>query len=531
MSNRDSAVGRKFLADYSYERYRSMKEIHVPERPEPFLSEKPAAGWFGLPARTVPTLGSIERLEERVSVEGVTPLERLTALLHYTLGILRFEVGTPRPFHRGTPSPRCLYATELFVCPAGVQWLGETGVYRYHPSGHGLERRRSLSGMPVIERAIGASLAGAEGVLIVSADYWRIAHYYVDFAFNISTLEAGHAIGQMHLLARRLGWRVTMHDCFVDRDLIDLLGLNEQSEAPLAVIALWADDAREQDELTAREAERPASGGGQTLAPLPVSRRYDATTAQLTDLKGLMFASRYDSPDQFPSGEESQAAVPASAKTPSLAIPLNWEGVAWQETDLREIMTNRNSGNDKIGLATQGRPVELSSVARMLSGLTAEQDPFWLQAFEQVDLYLVAHRVNGLQPGVYKIRLSELSLLPQHLGGEEILERMQEISTVSGKMINIRSLPFTIFLCANFDAAFDRYGNRGYQILFTKVGQVAQYLSLLAEAAGWFLRPVRSYYDVDAEWLLGIERTPTMIVYHLLIGEPKTPYLSFDLGL
>lgn len=518
MSKRDAAVGRKFLADYSYDRYRNLREIHIPERPEPILSTKPAEGWLALPAHTVPTLGEIDELSASLSLKGVSSVERLTALLHYTLGIIRLEAGTPRPYHRATPSPRCLYATELYVCPAGSGWLGETGVYRYHPVKHGLERRRAGAWLPVIERAVGRSLAGAEGVLIVSADTWRIAHYYLDFAFNIAALEAGHAIGHLHLLARRLGWRVTVDDCFVDQDLITLLGLNGQSEAPLAVITLWGDD------LSGREPD-----GDLSLSELPVSRRFDAITSQLTDLQGLMAASRYASKEEFP---DAGAFLPTAPDERSDdAIPLQGDGVVWQESDLREILIRRNSGNDKIGLATGGRPVDLQRVARMLGGLAAEQDLFWLQALDQVDLYLVAHRVTGLLPGVYRMRWSDLSLLPLRTGGDEIARQMQDVSSVDGKILNVRSFPFTIFLCADFEAAFERYGNRGYQILHTKAGGIAQYLSLFAEATGWLLRPVRSYRDVEAEWLLGIERTPKVIVYHLLIGEPKTPYLSFDLGL
>src|SRR5690348_16022861 len=137
MNNRTISIARTFLTDHSYYRYQAMKDLDLRTLAEPFMTEKPAQGIVPLPTRLMPALGSVDELQESVVPERTVEM-RLATLLHYTLGLVRYEEGGARPFHRVTPSPRCLYASELFVCPLTDAWIGEVGAYRYHPLQHGL---------------------------------------------------------------------------------------------------------------------------------------------------------------------------------------------------------------------------------------------------------------------------------------------------------------------------------------------------------------------------------------------------------
>ncbi len=115
-------------------------------------------------------------------------------------------------------------------------------------------------------------------------DFWRIAHIYDDFALNLATIEAGHALGQILLAAQRLSWDLSVHYSFVDQEILSLFGLNEAEETPLAVIVLWPAGKKNIKPITKFLAP--------SLPPLPVHTRYGREVAQCKEMLEMVQASR-----------------------------------------------------------------------------------------------------------------------------------------------------------------------------------------------------------------------------------------------
>ena len=524
MHNRNLAIGRSFWLRTGSRRFETMRDLELRTDTEPFLTATPHFGRVPLSRETVGSFGLAEPLHQERSDADIAPLVRLTALLHGTLGLIRYEYGGVRPFHRGAPSARCLYSSELFFVPSDTRWLGEEGAYRYDPLMHALERRNKERVWPALERSLGLSLTGAQGVLVLGADLWRIARLYGDFAYNIATLEAGHVLAQLHVLGNRLGYAATFHERFLDHELIECLGMNGNVQTPLAVVVLHSSGE---------------DGAGPflhetVLLPEPekapnVSQRFVREMSQCIDLQQMMAASRLVCTDELV--QRDLAEKSAGEREEGLYGPyveLAAQSEIRQPPELLDVIKTRNSGNDRIGLAAAGHPIPYAELSGLLRELAAHPDARVLA--QEVGVYLAAHRIDGLRAGIYRCELSVPGLLPvrQQVDVGMLMERA---SVAEGKVINFRSLPAAFYLTVDFERMLQQHGNRGYQILQMKVGRLAHYLCLLAAARGWFARPLKSYRDEEAEEMLGISSTSQSVAYQLVIGENKTPYLDFDMGL
>lgn len=511
--NWDLKVGRHFIHNKTYYRFQTYQDLASRPAPEGYITEKPSRGMVSLTTDLYTDLGEIEHFSgaEHVSLE-----QRLATLLHYTMGLVRYEVDTPQEMHRPFPSPRCLYASEMYVSiPADV--LVEEGLYRYNPLHHALEKRRSTAGWQQIESALGISLAGAQGVLILGIDFWRIAHVYDDFALNLATIEAGHALGQASLMVRRLGWDFTIHKCFIDDIILSLLGMNEATEAPLAILVLWPSGARK----IKREKQIQAP----PLPPLPISQRFRREMEQCAEMLQMVGASRLKSNAELPARVEKKEE-PKESKG---LVPLKPEWGQWKRPNWLEVIKTRSSGNDRIGMMASHQSLSFGDLSKVLAILWEEDHPEWQSVLDDVKLFLLANRVADLRSGIYTVQGNPPSLFPLALG--PMGEMLEELSIYSSEKWNSRSFPASIFLAVDYQAALERYGNRGFQVIQMRVGQISQYLALRAAAMGWFLRPLKSFYEAKVEHHLGLLSTDYTVAYQLVLGENKTPYLSFDLGL
>lgn len=510
--NRDLTVGRNFIHSKTYYRFHTFQDLAFRPVPEIYVTEKPSSGLVQLTTDLFTNLGKMEQIYE---IKPGSLEKRLSTLLHYTMGLIRYEVGSSQRMHRPFPSPRCLYATEMYVSiPEEI--LGKAGVYRYNPLKHALEKRRAVAGWEQIESALGISLSGAQGVLLLGIDFWRIAYVYDDFALNLATIEAGHALGQTVLIARRLGWDLSVYDCFVDKNILSLLGMNEVTEAPLAIVVLWPHGAKKIRQI--RPFQAPS------LPPLPTHHPFRREMDQCGDLVQMVQASRLQSNSELPAPKEEQ---PGSREREKAVVLEGKEGRWWNPNWLEAVKT-RSSGNDRLGMmATE--PLSFADLSKVLSVLMEEKHPEWRVARNDIRLFLLANGVTGLVPGIYEVQRSPPALSPLTLGPMESL--LQELSIYSAKEWNARSLPASIFIAVDYHAALDNYGNRGFQIVQMRVGQVSQHLALTAAAMGWFLRPLKSFYEVEVEQALGLLSTNYTVAYQLILGKNKTPYLSLDLGL
>jgi len=124
-----------------------------------------------------------------------TQAGRLSLLLRYLGGPLRYEPGTENALHKSVPSSRGLFPlTYILLLRRGHG----AEAYEYVPQHHALRRLAPQAA----QQAARAVADGVPAALLCIARVWRIAGIYGEFAHFPCTLEAGHAQAQcLHLAA------------------------------------------------------------------------------------------------------------------------------------------------------------------------------------------------------------------------------------------------------------------------------------------------------------------------------------------
>jgi SagB-type dehydrogenase family enzyme len=509
---------RELLYRQTYGRFRAHRtpDDHTP--PDLLITAKPCLNRIPLPTE-LPALGSLDHPGPPCGHSGPASLpDRLSALLHYTLGISRLEIGTPRPLHRPVPSPRCLHACELLVALPPDSPAGE-GSFRYHPVRHELEVRREEHVWRELEQALGMPLTDADAVLAVSAEWWRIAWIYGDFSFHLATLEAGHLRGHLLWLAEPLGFRAQWRDCFDSRALSACFGLNPETEAPLSVVVLQS-ACEHRPEAAGPLPVRTGSPGPETSFFTQVN-----LLKQCPDLMRLNELTR-----PRPLSDGKRACSPA---TPSPLSPADHPACGpdlpsgtWKYPRREDILKRRSSGNDVLGLAADGSPVSREELSAIL-GRLCDHVAVYPELFRGIRLFLWARRVEGLSPGIREI-LSDGSLVPLRTDG---CPSLSEISTSDPRTAHLDSFPLAFLFTADYPGEYRSAGPAAMPLLQLRTGHLTQWLMLHAAGMNCLARPVKSFDELRAEEILNLTDTGETAVYLLLVGKHRHPFPSFDMSL
>ncbi len=177
---------------------------------------------------------SIEQaLRERRSIRFYKNLPLTMAELSQLLWSVQ---GMTTPGRRTVPSAGALYPLEIYAVVGKVTDM-PSGVYRYIPQGHELQRvmdgdRRAA----LVDAALGqVSVRNAPVVLVISAVYDRTTAKYGKRGIRYVHMEAGHAAQNVYLQAVSLGLGTFVIGAFDDDRVKKTIGMTEQ-EQPLSLM-------------------------------------------------------------------------------------------------------------------------------------------------------------------------------------------------------------------------------------------------------------------------------------------------------
>lgn len=186
------------------------------------------------PARTDGPRSLESTLEQRRSVRSFADapisLPQAAQLMWAGQGL------TDRRGYRTAPSAGATYPLELLVAAGKIDGLSP-GLYRYRPAGHDLEKLADGDLRPELHRAAlsQSAVAGAPAVFIISAVYERTMGRYGERGIRYVHMEAGHAAQNMCLQAVALGLHSVVIGAFRDRQVQEVLSLDD-NEQPLYLI-------------------------------------------------------------------------------------------------------------------------------------------------------------------------------------------------------------------------------------------------------------------------------------------------------
>jgi SagB-type dehydrogenase family enzyme len=200
-------------------------------------------------------------------------------------------------------------------------------------------------------------------------------------------------------------------------------------------------------------------------------------------------------------------AEPAPTGSGEIELP----GPASSALSFGEVARTRRSALDFLGGEQSISLGELSAIlTKAYRPLSAD-----FAGTRFIQLYLYAHRVDGLQPGVYEF-WPECAELEQVKSGDQ---RLVAAALSLGQQLAGNAC-LTFSMIGALDRAAVTYGDRGYRYVHFEAGAIGQRLYLAAEALGLGATGIGAFYDDEVHRHLNLRPKQGQVVYHFAIGYP-----------
>jgi SagB-type dehydrogenase family enzyme len=385
---------------------------------------------------------------------------------------------------RVNPSSGNLHPTEFHFVTRGLkEW--PDGLYHYDPSRHMAEQRgRGTFGM-------GLASGTAPIVFVLTSIAWREAWKYGERAYRYCLHDIGHAWQALALSARAIGCDTFAVGNFVDDELAQHCRPNSD-EWPMLMVSLHGES------IPVSEADigKTVWFGGQanllskeTIAQPLIDCIHSATKRSSSGRSGTSFAG------PAPSGSGEIELPPPASSTRSFG----------------EVARMRRSALDFLGGMQSISLAELSAILAVAAQPLAAD----FAGTRFIQLYLYAHRVDGLLPGVYKF-WPECAELERVQSGDQ---RVAAAALSLGQdLAGNACMAFSMI--GDLDRAAGTYGDRGYRYVHFEAGAIGQRLYLAAGALGLGATGVGAFYDDEVCRHLSLTPKQGQVVYHFAISYP-----------
>jgi SagB-type dehydrogenase family enzyme len=190
-------------------------------------------------------------------------------------------------------------------------------------------------------------------------------------------------------------------------------------------------------------------------------------------------------------------ASAAKPKTVKLPKPRTRGDVSLEET----LRTRRSWREFKRA------PLTLEEISQLLWAAQGLTHPEGMRtapsagALYPLEIYVVAGRVTGLDPGVYQYRPYGHKLKPVAEG-----DRRKDLARVALDQEAVGSAPAVVVFTAIYRRTTQKYGQRGIRYVHIEAGHAAQNVCLQATALGLGSVVIGAFEDSDVRGVLGISR-------------------------
>ena len=385
---------------------------------------------------------------------------------------------------RVNPSSGNLHPTEFHFLTRGLkEW--PDGLYHYRPSAHMAEQRARGN----LEMKWTDSSAPITFVLTTIA--WREAWKYRDRAYRYCLHDLGHAWQARALAARAMGCGSFATGHFPDDEVAEVCRLHED-EWPMLIV-----------ELRGRSVPVREPYAAETVWYGGHANQLSREGVAYPRIDGIHAATKLSS--------HGWRDISAAEPGPTGSGEINLPPPASSRRAFGEVARMRRSALNFVG------GMQSMSFAQLSAILIVATRPFSADfaSARFIELYLYAHRVAGLQPGVYRL----------WQGGPE-LERIRN----GDQRVQAAGLSLGQDLAGNACVAFSMigdieravraHGDRGYRYVHFEAGAIGHRMYLAAEALGLGATGIGSFYDDEVHRYLNLAPEQGQVVYHFAIGSP-----------
>jgi SagB-type dehydrogenase family enzyme len=210
---------------------------------------------------------------------------------------------------------------------------------------------------------------------------------------------------------------------------------------------------------------------------------------------------------------ETFKSYPGAPRVPLSPAPVNDGPGFWQ------VVAGRRSVREyaEPHLALDG----LSSLLWAAAGVTRREYGFPFRTVPSagglypIETYIVAHHVEGLEPGIYHYCVLE-----------RVLERLRagDFRRAAAAAALDQPVAFEADAVFVWSAVFGRsmwkYGQRAFRYVYLDAGHIAQSVALAAVALGMGSCQIAALFDDEANELIGLDGEEESVIYLTTVGRP-----------
>ena len=178
-------------------------------------------------------------------------------------------------------------------------------------------------------------------------------------------------------------------------------------------------------------------------------------------------------------------------------------------------------GGFRVAEGFADKPLDLAAVSRLLYFGNGVTQPPFLRAAPSAgaqyagEIYLVAQRVTGLEPGVYYYSPPGHVLARVQSGAQ--IDAVRDALEQPGRFERV---PAALVLTNVFGRYGWRYANRGYRYALIDTGHIGENLRLAARSAGFVERAPLRFHDQRLNALLGLDPRREAVCAVHAVGHP-----------
>jgi len=420
-------------------------------------------------------------------------------LCHYAAGVTKtLERQGQTVEYRAAACTGKLYHVDLYAV-TGDCGAFDPGIYHFDPASGTFDVLREGDYRGVLAAATGnySAVADAPVTVVATSEWWRNAWKYRERTYRHAFWDSGTIVANLLAVAHGGGHRADVVAGFADDPVVDLLGLDPDEEAPLALVPVGSG--------------APVDGADAATAgaDVPTVDPFDPAVVRDSD------------PVDYP-------LVPDAWRQSRLAGDVR----AWRERFAAE-SADTSLGANRPDDWTELDPVDSETASARPVGATIERrgslreyshdslsrrkfatvldralggvptDCFGTSALAGlVDVYCLVHAVEGVEQGIYEYHPGACAL---ERVGDTDRETAGELAL--GQSV-VGDAAVDVYLVADVDRVVERFGNRGYRLAQLEAGidlgrlYLATYAHLGLGGRGF------TFFDEQAADHLGTDQMP-----------------------
>ncbi len=166
--------------------------------------------------------------------------------------------------------------------------------------------------------------------------------------------------------------------------------------------------------------------------------------------------------------------------------------------------------------------LELSNLLWATQGITEIAPSPWFRtapsagALHPIDTYLMVNRVEGLEPGIYFLRIADFVLEMKKQG-----DFSGQIAQAALDQLVVRSAAVVFIWVAVIHRSSQKYRERAYRYIYLDCGHIGQNLYLAAAAMSLGCCGIGAYFDEEVDEVVGVDGQEETTIYLTAVGKKE----------